>query len=427
MSEDKLSPEEIVVAGKIHDNIVKFLTVRYLTIVVVISVVAPIIGLLAGALFESKYFSDSRDTILEETKLEISEEVDLARNESRAAKEEIKKISESARSYLNEIRSTRESLNFILTGTSKGELAFMENRSREIEGELRAFDDKLKKWEKEIQTRIPQGFKKLQEDADELGRLQNSVDQLRALFAKNAEASALAGAFYKIYELIGKVELQLFVPSGVVDGDLDSIRSLSNKATAIVTLSNSAKTNPENQFQWLNIGANISVGELAENIPTLPGGSRPKKNYVTITLSLDNQESWWKISGTDTSTLKTINIEDFSKFDTISIKLSMPHADGPAQIALSRCQFSTGNSERILPRKLEVNTTINRVAIPLLQVNGGDLKATAIKEPYYGESIDFQPSTAKPEKPGTIVFTFSGLSLFHEAARTYVNTLGKKN
>src|SRR6266852_4460973 len=160
-SKDALTPDELELAKKIHEHVMGFLKTQYLWVALIIMVLAPVLGLLAGALLESKLFSASREKLLADARAGIEREVASSKAAATEAEKRIRDTSDKAREYLDAIRTTREALDFVMRGTQTGELALLQKRSTEVEKEITGFRKRLTDWERALKKDIPQGIEKL--------------------------------------------------------------------------------------------------------------------------------------------------------------------------------------------------------------------------------------------------------------------------
>jgi hypothetical protein len=430
-STDAMTAAELDLADKVHRRVYSFLKTQYLWLAVVVMILAPILGVLIGAVVESKIFTWSREQLLAKVKSESDE-----------AEKRIRATSDEARKNLDEIRSTRQALDFVMRGTQTGDLTFLQRRSEAAAKQLKEFETNLSEWEKRLQVNIPQGLEKLAASGEELNRLRDAVKKLDGLFKSNDTAAALAGAFYRIDEFLGAFDVSLFVPKNVPEQpDLKAIVDSAKDVKAEIAFYRAGNDgNEQIVFGWNNLTPEIDIMSLGGDrkdaaeleAPQIGTAGQPSSSLLHFRWALQNQPSWWHISERGADSIKRVNLLNFSEFDTVRIALEFPKAAEPARKALASCTLS-GNA---YPKHLKLVAQVNRVEITLTHQNGSDDKV--ILNPYFGQIRISQPTPAKPpvaasagkpaepavaEKQGQITFVFQKTVLFDKASSIYTQQL----
>ncbi|MBA3312147.1 MAG: hypothetical protein H0T47_02475 [Planctomycetaceae bacterium] len=443
MSDEKLSPAELEAAGKIHDKVVQFLSTRYLTIMILIGIASPIIGILVGAIVESRLFSASRDALLESAKSDVTARVESAKTEATKAEERIRAASDEARGYLDQIRSTRAALDFVLQGTPTGEKTLLQERSIAVQNDIEEFRGKLDAWESQLKKDIPDGLSSLNASADNLRQLQEAVSQLKTLFDTTQEAGALAGAFYKVYELLGDFELALYVTQQTYDADFLRIESAQEKITASVAFFRTNHEEEQKILEWAPLLPMIKRANLVEQAPVIDGSGPPSKTQLLLTFTLANMKPWWEISESNTEKIKRVNLRHCTDFDTVRVTLRFPKELEDVQTTFVKCMLS--RKGEILgaptPLHLRFKANVNRVEIDLRHINPS---GPEIRTPYFGKVTSTSAEAAQDAKPavaaaegviaqegipaklardGEVILTFPKTSLFSTASTAYIQGL----
>ncbi len=443
MSDDKLTPAELEAAGKIHEKVVQFLTTRYLTIMLLVGILSPIIGIGLGAIVESKIFTASRDALLSTAKADITAHVESAKAEATKAEERIQTASDEARGYLDQIRSTRAALDFILQGTPLGEKTLLQERSVAVQQDIEEFRAKLDSWERQLKQEIPEGLSSLHASADNLRQLQEAVNRLKTLFDTTQEAGALAGAFYKVYELLGEFELAMYVTQQTYDADFKRIEDAQSKISASVAFFRTNHEEEEKMLEWAPLAPSIKRATLVDQAPVIDGSGPPSKNQLLLTFSLQNVKPWWEISESNTEKIKRIDLRHCTDFDTVRVTLKFPKELEDVQTTFVKCMLSR-KGEMLgapTPVHLRFKANVNRVEIDLRHAN---TLGPEIKNPYFGKvtstlatpAEDAKPAVAaaegvvaqpavppRPARDGEVILVFPKTSLFSAASSAYVQGL----
>lgn len=421
---------ELDLAQRVHERVVAYLKTQYLWVAIVVMVLAPLLGFIAGGLLENQLFKSTRDKLLADAKTDIDKSVTDAGKHADEAEKRIHDTSEKAREYLDEIRSTRQALDYVLRGTPTGELTVVQKRSAEVEEEVKAFKLRLDNWEIELKKDIPQGLDALRTSGESLRALRDSVERLDALFNSNEAAGALAGAFYKVYEFLGDFELQLFVPQNVRRKDLDAIVASADNLQCKLLFFKYGAEGEQHVLEWVAMKPIIEIVELATNPPQLGKSGTPSGTALRFRWSLPNNPSWWNISEKGPSAIKRIDLQSCSAFSAVKIEIEFPLALEQQQKYLSQCTLSKVGEKlgAPCPGHLRLVANVNRVEIQMQHANTGPV----IENPFYGkiETTDGVPGKAAapgqpevPEKRGSISLLFNDTSLFQRAASEYVKQL----
>ncbi|QDT10781.1 hypothetical protein [Planctomycetes bacterium K23_9] len=480
-----LRPTDLVTAWKVNELVVKFLRTRYMVFFWGAMILAPVVGVIGGAFIESQLFSGSMDRMLDDAKTSLSSQVDQAKSEvtksvsyaktsiadqvdvakkdiagsvtdakdsidqaktdarlaAAEAKKEISENTKEASQYLTEIRSTRAALEYVMRGTKTGELAMVHERSTKLEEALRGFEGKLDKLESDLVSEYPDGVEDLLKVADDTRKLKEAVENIQLVLDEGGPAGALAGAFFKIYEFLCTVEVQLYTPRSTPADHLETLAAECSQISAKVSFSKDGKNELTQIIDWPSVSPEISFaprsveGELVDEALSVPdeleGLGRPSERVLRLGFDFPDNPQWWKIAGTDTSQVKRIDLRDFADFNTIRIELSFPPALEETRKKFMACTLSGV----VPPRLIDITANVNRVQMPLAHDN---VKG----EEVYTGSIDGKPAVAEiagvaktetteevkavPAQLGTIVLTFRKTTVFASAKEAYIKGLNMK-
>lgn len=484
---DELTPADLWTAHKVNELVVKFLKTRYMVLFWGAMILAPILGIVGGAIIESQLFSNSMDrmlksaedtlsakvakaneevtatvsnakgTIFDQVKLaksRMSESVADAKSSISEAETEAKVAANEARKdiavdtkesegHLAEIRSTRAALEYVMKGTQTGALAQQQKRSKELEEQVKKFEEQLSDLEVELQQNYPDRVGSLFKAAKDTASLKEAVQNISKVLEEGGEAKALAGAFFKIYEFLGKLELEFYVSDHVNSDDLESLIQSASSLKARITFSESGIDAENSKMVWVGVTPAISyapriidnkvVQKKIEVMSPLGNLGHVSEKVLLVSLALDDNSDWWQIDGPEDKVVKLIDLRDVAQFNSIKIEFEFPEdKEADREILHSACMLS-GNLAS--PRTIRFRGNVNRVAVNLLHDNftidkpenvfSGSVKTNEFTpgKTEVKPAKGVKPESAVKPQLGNVAFEFSSTPLFRNSKEEYVNGL----
>src|SRR5262249_20610241 len=156
----------------------------------------------------------------------------------------------------------RHALDLVMHDTQIGDLTGLQKRSDDVRKLVDDLGKQLAGWEDKLRKDIPQRLDELNTSSEELKRLRDAVNKLDSLFKTNDTAAALAGAFYRIDEFLGTLEVTLFVPKNVDQADLKAILDSAKDVKTEIALLQTGHDNSEQNLSWSGLTPSVEVTSI---------------------------------------------------------------------------------------------------------------------------------------------------------------------
>ena len=387
--DDALSAQELDIAEKVNKRVIRWLTLRYMWLVILIAFLSPIAGFLVGFVVETRLAKD-----------EVDRQVKASIDEAKVSiDKELTKIStavDKADNLSSDMKSYRTAFELVLSGTKFGDLTKYELKEQDTAKAVAAMEKRLEEFKVQFTGAFPRGIDVIAHDAKRLKEMQSTVDSLKSVFdAPNAnDAKALSGAFFKIYELeIPKLEFAIMGHSGLSGSLIDELCKNTAAIKADVEMRGPIETGDQ-ALVWEGVPVTLSFINESENAKQIGflGQRQPYKLMFSLG-PLANQEKWWRV-GADQ---KKLDLRAIDRFDRLRIKLRnapvtpVPAVPDRAWEILQLSVYSptdqgmpaTASAKRdkvVIPITMSVELFVNRTHCELVMTNlankSNDIKAT---------------------------------------------------